>query len=271
MRAIVLFIGYLLVSVAAAFIAGGIWTKLHPEATTEQTIESLEFNALGLLLAAVLSVPLVLAARLFIDRRSLRSMGFQWQGFSRQAIAGLLMGIVLLGTGSLVLLATGHIWWIDASFDAASFFPALALFALIAFEEELIFRGYMLNNLMDSMNKWAALCITTVAFALVHLGNLHIDVIAVVNLLAGGFLLGINYIYTRNLWFSILFHFSWNFCQGSVLGYEVSGLGFQSLLQMEKNGNILFTGGQFGFEGSVIATILLVIAILFCQKRSWWS
>jgi membrane protease YdiL (CAAX protease family) len=104
----------------------------------------------------------------------------------------------------------------------------------------------------------------------VHLGNLHIDVIAVVNLLAGGFLLGINYIYTRNLWFSILFHFSWNFCQGSVLGYEVSGLGFQSLLQMEKNGNTLLTGGQFGFEGSVIATILLVIAILFCQKRSWW-
>ena len=31
--------------------------------------------------------------------------------------------------------------------------------------------------------------------------------------LIAGLFLGINYIYTRNLWFSIFFHFSWNFFQ----------------------------------------------------------
>lgn len=270
MRAIVGFTGYLLASVAAAYIAGGIYTRLHPTTSPEATMESLEFNAIGLVLAAVLAIPLILAVRLYIDRRSILSMGFQWQGFSRQAIAGLLLGIVVLGIGSLVLVATGNVWWTAASFDARSFFSAFGLFALIALEEELVFRGYMLNNLMESMNKWMALAITTVAFAGAHLGNLHIDAIALLNLLAGGFLLGINYIYTRNLWFSLLFHFSWNCCQGSLLGYAVSGLGFQSLLHLEKNGPDLLTGGPFGFEGSIIATILLVVAILFCQQRNWW-
>lgn len=267
MRAILLFTGYLLVSVAAAFTAGGVWATWHPTATAQQTIESPGFNALGLTIAAILAIPLVLVFRVWVDRRSITSMGLQWQGFSRQAMAGVLLSIVLLGLGSLILFATGNIWWTGVTFDAASFFSALGLFALIALEEELVFRGYMLNNLMESMDKWTALTITTVAFALVHLGNLHIDLVAVINLLAGGFLLGINYIYTRNLWFSLLFHCSWNFCQGSVLGYEVSGLDFQSLLHMEKNGSHLLTGGQFGFEGSLIATLLLVITILVWQKR----
>lgn len=268
MRAIVLFMGYLIVSVAAAYIAGGIWTKLHPTATPEEIMESPGFNALGLTIAALMSVPLVLVFRLFIDRRSVRSMGFQWQGFSRQAVTGLILGMLLLGIGSLILYVTGQIWWTGASFDAIAFFSAFALFALIAFAEELIFRGYMLNNLMESMNKWTALTITTVAFALVHLGNLHVDVIAVINLLAGGFLLGMNYIYTRNLWFSLLFHFSWNFCQGSLLGYEVSGLGFQSILHLEKNGNTLLTGGQFGFEGSLVATLVLIPGLFFSYRFS---
>jgi membrane protease YdiL (CAAX protease family) len=270
MRAILGFIGYLLASVAAAYIAGSIYTKLHPTASAAATLESLAFNALGLVTAAVLCIPLILTARLYIDRRSVLSMGFTWQGFSRQAITGLLLGMVVLGIGSLILVGTGNIRWATASFDAASFFSAMALFALIALEEELVFRGYILNNLMESMDKWTALTITTVVFALVHLGNLHIDAIAVLNLLAGGFLLGINYVYTRNLWFSIFFHFAWNWCQGSLLGYEVSGLGFQSLLRMEKSGPSLLTGGPFGFEGSIIATLLLIVAILFCQQRGWW-
>ena len=75
-------------------------------------------------------------------------------------------------------------------------------------------------------------------------------------------LLGINYIYTKNLWFGILLHFSWNFFQGPLLGFEVSGLPLQSLLQHDIQGSELLTGGKFGFEGSLVATVLLTMAIV---------
>jgi len=269
-RAVVFFIAYLLVVVGAVYLESAVWTRLDPRATTSAIVESPLFYYVGVLMDAVIAIPLVLVFRRFIDRRSFVSLGLAWRGFDRQAWVGLLPGMVLLGVGSLVLFFTGSIWWTDTRWEAASFFSALGLMALTAFEEELVFRGYMLNNLLESLPRWTALGITSVIFMLMHLGNLHISPFAIVNLLAGGFLLGLNYMYTRNIWFSVFFHFSWNFFQGSILGYEVSGLPFQGLWPMEKNGPDWLTGGAFGFEGSVVATVLLVMAILLTARRKWW-
>jgi len=79
-------------------------------------------------------------------------------------------------------------------------------------------------------------------------------------------LLGVNYIHTRNLWFSILFHLGWNFFQGPVLGYRVSGINFSSLLQTELNGDLIITGGEFGFEGSIVNTALCLILVLLLNR-----
>jgi hypothetical protein len=85
-----------------------------------------------------------------------------------------------------------------------------------------------------------------------------------------------NYIFTKNLWFGIFFHFGWNFFQGSVLGYNVSGTGIEqgsSILQQTVIGEKFFTGGNFGFEGSVICTILslamfIIISSTYSRKES---
>ena len=84
--------------------------------------------------------------------------------------------------------------------------------------------------------------------------------LAFVNLFLAGLLLGINYLYTRNLWFSFFFHFSWNFFQGPILGFRVSGLVFPSLLQTETKGDLFVTGGDFGLEGSILTTVTAFIA-----------
>jgi membrane protease YdiL (CAAX protease family) len=86
-----------------------------------------------------------------------------------------------------------------------------------------------------------------------------------INIFLAGILLGINYIYTKNLWFAILFHLSWNFIQGPLLGYKVSGVNLPSLLQTSMNGDLLLTGGDFGFEGSIfdLAITILTILILY--------
>ena len=132
---------------------------------------------------------------------------------------------------------------------------------IIAFSEEIVFRGYILGNLLESYNKWLALIISAALFALVHSGNPEVSVIAIINVFVAGILLGINYVYTRNLWFSIVFHFAWNFLQGPVLGFDVSGLELESLVQADTKGSILLTGGKFGFEASVLETALFMIAI----------
>jgi uncharacterized protein len=119
-----------------------------------------------------------------------------------------------------------------------------------------------LNNLMQSLNRWLALTISAALFSLMHSNNPAVDIIAMMNLFIGGLLLGINYIFTRNLWFSILLHTLWNFLQGPVLGFAVSGVRLESILQPELKGNVLLTGGDFGLEASLLTGIVLMIAVL---------
>jgi hypothetical protein len=200
--------------------------------------------------------------RRFIDRRSFESLGFTWKGFTDEAALGFFMAIALLGIGSLILVGLGYLTFLSIGADGAVLAIELALMIVVAFIEELLFRGYVLNNLLQSMNKWVALAISAAVFALVHGANPDVTVLAVVNVFLGGLLLGLNYIYTRNLWFSIFFHFAWNFFQGPILGYDVSGLKMQSLFHQSLTGPGLWTGGPFGFEGSLLCPLLLTASIV---------
>jgi membrane protease YdiL (CAAX protease family) len=132
----------------------------------------------------------------------------------------------------------------------------------VAFTEELMFRGYILGNLMQSMNKWLALILSSLVFAVVHVANPDIGFIPVLNIFLAGIFLGLNFLYTKNLWYSIALHFSWNFMQGPILGYDVSGYKLQGFFSQTITGPTYITGGEFGFEGSVVCSALLIIATL---------
>jgi membrane protease YdiL (CAAX protease family) len=145
----------------------------------------------------------------------------------------------------------------------------LLLFIIVSFTEEIAFRGYILHNLMQSMNKWYALVLSSIPFALVHIQNPGVaeaNYIPIIYIFFAGLLLGINYLYTKNLWFGIALHFSWNFFQGPILGYDVSGFSSAALLQQTQKGPALLTGGEFGFEGSVLCLALSVLAIFLLSS-----
>lgn len=221
------------------------------------------FLWLMLILECIISLISVWIFRTFIDRKSFASLGWELKGYETELVTGLFMGPALLGIGALLLLLSGHLAWVDITWDPQSLFISLGLLLLVAFSEELVFRGYILNNLLDTFpNKWIALAVSAVLFALFHITNPGITTLAFANLFLAGLLLGINYIYTKNLWYSLLFHLSWNFFQGPLLGFKVSGLALPSLLQVEIKGDVLITGGDFGLEGSVLNMTVSVIAIL---------
>ena len=202
------------------------------------------------------------AMRNFIDRKSFESLGFTIKGYSNEAGLGFFGALAILGIGSLILVATGNISFISASVDISPLLLEIAMMVVVAFVEELLFRGYLLNNLLQSMNKWLALAICSILFALFHGSNPDVTVFAIVNILLAGILIGLNYIFTRNLWFGICFHFAWNYFQGPVLGYDVSGLKITSIFQQTVTGPPVWTGGTFGFEGSLLCPLLFVLAIV---------
>ena len=197
-----------------------------------------------------------------IDGESIFSLGFKWSGFSSAAFVGAGVAVVVVAIGTILLYAGGNLKVYGVSFNILNLLVSTLLFILVAFVEEVVIRGYVLSNLMENMNRWLALFISAFLFTLMHLGNEDITLMAKLNIFIAGVLLGVNYIYTKNLWFAIFFHFAWNFFQGSIIGYHVSGMTIDTgIMEITTNGPNEITGGAFGFEGSAFAAILQLIAI----------
>lgn len=268
LRVLLFLIGYLLlIFFGSAFI--GVLVVM---AGLNATAETLFYSTIAL--NFIIAFATVGLFRNLFDRQSIKSLGFEWKGFGKERTAGFLTGILLLSLMATVLWLMKLLQWLPADGDINGFVLAIVMMILVSFAEELVFRGYVLNNLMQSMPKEAALFTSAVLFAVFHSLNPNFNLIAFINIFIAGMLLGVNYIYTRNLWFAIFFHFTWNFFQGPILGFEVSGLSLPSLLDQNLRGSILLTGGEFGLEASwltTFATSLMTIALFFLFQRKYES
>jgi uncharacterized protein len=259
---------YILVSLVLTLIASGV-TVLTNAGTEviekgEQSIKSL---LLTYIIMSIILVGFAFLMKRFVEKQSIASIGFQWKGYSSQAAAGFFLALLILCTGSLILVILKFLFFTGVQVDTGNLLYSFLLFIIVAFTEEIAFRGYILNNLMQSTNKWVALTITSLIFALFHFTNPSGDgLLPMLNIFVAGFLLGINYIYTKNLWFAIFLHFGWNFFQGPILGYEVSGFAASAFFQQAMKGPALLTGGDFGFEGSLICLILNIFACVFLWR-----
>ena len=208
----------------------------------------------------------------YIDRKPLESIGLSMKDKGKEMLIGLAFALAFIGGLFMIL-------WLIGAINVTGFvgfkpgvFIVSAMLFMAAFDEELIFRGYILNNMMDSSkNRWIALGGSSLLFALMHAGNPSVwsNWVPMTELFAAGFILGISYTFTKNLWFPTFFHFGWNFFQG-LLGFEISGINVDSwkMVAHENTGNVpdIISGGAFGIEGSVIALSCTIICTYFIFK-----
>ena len=200
--------------------------------------------------------------RKFIDRKSLISLGLYFRDYKIDLYQGLAWGLGMVAAGFSILYLFNIVSIVEVNFNFGSLLGYFVLFSFVSLNEEIMIRGYILNNLSQSMNKYIALIVSSVLFSAMHLSNANISLIPFINIILAGILLGIYYLHKQNLWFPIGMHMTWNYFQGPVLGFEVSGTKTYTLVTQNVEGNVLITGGEFGFEGSVLATFIIIIAII---------
>lgn len=196
----------------------------------------------------------------WIDREPFINLGFSTKAHKLDGFWGILVGFVLIIAGFLILYALGYLKIKNIDFDFSQFVWIVLFFVMVAINEEMIMRGYILRNLMQSMNKYIALIISALIFSVMHFFNPDFSWLGFFNIFLAGLLLGVSYIYTRNLWFPIGLHFGWNFMQ-SFIGFNVSGMDAYSLINITPQGDKLWSGGAFGFEGSLMSIVVMVVGI----------
>lgn len=205
----------------------------------------------------------------YIDREKFIDLGFQITNRFLDFMVGAGIGLLTMSLGFLLLIGIDEITFSRFIFDPNEILISLVLFLIVAVVEETLFRGYILKNLMLSANKFTALTISALLFSLMHGFNPNMSLFSFFDLFLAGVILGITYIYTKNLWYPIGLHFGWNFFQ-THLGFNVSGQDFYSLIEFNYTTGNLFNGGEFGFEGSifsVIGQLLIFLGALYHYKR----
>jgi membrane protease YdiL (CAAX protease family) len=228
----------------------------------------------------ILIATVALAARI-LDRRGVADLGLRfsrswWIDFG----FGLVLGIFLMTAIFLAELAAG---WVTITGTLVvregglPFWPGIILpligFLAVGVGEELWSRGYVLTNLAEGLrggrlSPVQAIALATLfqggVFALLHANNPNASVVSTVNILLISFLLALGFILTGELAIPIGLHITWNFFQGVVFGFPVSGNGYLvgTFIGTTQSGPTPWTGGAFGPEAGLVALAAVLLGAL---------
>lgn len=235
-------------------------------------------SLLDLIPTAIAMTLSVWIARRLLDRRSFISLGFR---LDRHTLPDMLAGFLITGVmmTAVYLLEAGAGWlrfdgwaWetIPPGQVALGLAGGLLGFVVVGYQEELLSRGYYLQNIRDGMGIGWALFLSSAIFALMHLGNPNVTwYSALLGLILAGIFLAYGWVRTRQLWLPIGVHIGWNFFEGSIFGFPVSGLNVTGLIQQTPTGPVAITGGPFGPEAGLILlpTLALGAGLIWLNTR----
>jgi len=222
--------------------------------------------------AAWVSATLVLALSWAFSRlegRGWASLGLSLDGrWGKDLLLGLGLGMGLIGLAALgVRACNGFHWEPNSAFQGVLLWQSAVTFCFVAIHEECLFRGYPFQRLVEALGAWPAQVILGLLFALAHWGNPGMAglsrPLATLNILLAALLLGLCYLRTRSLALPMGLHLGWNWAQGSLLGFPVSGITFaQGPWRRQLHGGPAWlTGGAFGLEASLMCTLVCLGAI----------
>ena len=206
-----------------------------------------------------------------IEKRSISSIGFSKYNWFKKYSIGFLIGLILMSLVVLILYLFGFVSLEQSPSQPVGKFALLNIFIVLigwiiqGGTEEILTRGWLMNILGARYNINIGLFISSVLFGLLHLFNPNVNIVAILNIILVGYLFGLYVIKTNDLWGACGMHSAWNFAQGNLFGFEVSGLNVSvgSLFDFNLNGNSLISGGVFGPEAGLASTIILIIGIAF--------
>jgi membrane protease YdiL (CAAX protease family) len=246
------------------------------------------YSLLIVLILAVAATLSVWISRKYLDKQSFASLGLGRRG---RAMPDLLFGFVLsaIMAGFFLLMAVGlnlveitGVNWDSAlqgsrpdsglfglmqSFSVATMLILLFEHILVGYWEELVFRGYLFQNMVNGMGQLPAILLSCLIYGVIHYLNPNATVLSSVIIMLFGFLRIFGYLTTGLLWLSMGMHIGWNFFQGPVFGFAASGHQKATWLEL----NILepnwLSGGAFGPEGSLL--IIPVVLLALWAMKVW--
>lgn len=277
------------VFLASFFIEGGLWLSSELVGPFSTAIGYLtEFFSPGngvasiqefffhyILYYELFSFVIILTLFIFwvkvIEKNSLSTLGFVKKNWLKYLGWGILLSLLQMGVIALVyqLGGIGTFELNELSLEPILFILGLFPFWLLqGGTEEVATRGWLLTRIAARTNLPLAIGISSSLFGILHLGNSGVTFLSVLNIVLDGVLAGLLFIYTDSIWLVVAQHGTWNYVQGNLLGFQVSGTGADASIFSFTMGSgpDWLTGGEFGAEGSIITTLVLLVSLVIVYR-----
>ena len=202
------------------------------------------------------------------EGRPLSTLGFVKKGSLVELVKGLTVGFLLFSLVALLMLLSGAGSFEWGQLTLEPFLYILILLPLWMIQggaEELVTRAWLLPVAVKKTNLPIGLLTSSLLFALLHLGNPDIGILPILNIALFGLFASLYLLRTDNVWGIIGLHAAWNFTQGNIYGFSVSGTGVDAAVLnfIPKSEWSWLTGGAFGAEASVFSSLILLLAVFY--------
>lgn len=200
-----------------------------------------------------------------IYKQPLNHIGLIREGLMKWMLYGLSLGTLLIGMVFVILLLCGQMEVLGINtnkFFSVGLLVEIISLSFTAFSEEYLLRGFIMTALKTTRNKWIIFYTSAFIFSLIHLFNPGVTILSYVNTLLAGLLLSYMFLQTGSLWLPTGFHIAWNYLQGDILGMNVSGNTQVGVITTTMGNMNLLTGGGYGVEGGILATIVLILGFV---------
>lgn len=206
-----------------------------------------------------------------IEQRRFGTMGFRRAGITSMYGGGLLIGAVMFGAAYFLCVLTGSVRMDGLNGNMIPVYIVLYFggYMIQGMAEEIICRGYLLVSLSRSYSVMYSAILSSLVFMMMHFANDGMTALSAFNLFLFGMFMALLFIKSGNIWIVAAVHTIWNFMQGNVFGVSVSGLAGQNSIFSSTlySGRDVINGGDFGLEGGLAVTAVLVIAISVVYRR----
>lgn len=234
-------------------------------------LHDLEYDPVFFGCLLILNIILILVLYVIYHRKEPDMLPFERKNCISKYIKGYICGLILFILIWLISLGLGG-FQVELIFRHGNIAMLCLFFVGYLFQgmsEEVLFRGYLYKRLNTFLPLPMVIALTSLLFAVMHLGNDGISILAFINLVIFGVFTALIRYHSNSLWFIGALHSAWNFTQGPLLGVAVSGNGNQQFVLFSKlsDATTLINGGSFGLEGSLITTLILLVAIFAITKK----
>lgn len=224
-------------------------------------------NTVAMLLQEIIFIVATVIAWKLIMKRKLTDMGFpSLKSHTAELIIGLVIGIVSISAVFALLVLTGQAQvesWTPRFVSSQLVY--VLIFISVGFAEEIFGRGYVMSVLRQTKSKPVIVIVSAAVFALMHAANPGVGPLPYINLALFGVFTAYIYIRSGNIWMCIGYHITWNYFQGYVFGFKVSGTDSQGMLTTVFPKDTILNGGAFGPEGGLFVTVVILLGILFVK------